>query len=164
MKLETFFLVFCSAQISIHLILYNCNNIILLFRALAQLFDELRMQQDAEFSVRVSYLELYNEEIFDLLSATEDTTRLQLYEDSTKKGSVIIKVSTSSFVDPHHFDVNPDADPDSTYYSDADPVSAYYSDADRDADPDSDFLLMRIRIRLLTLMWIRIRIQILASK
>ena len=50
------------------------------------------MQQDAEFSVRVSYLELYNEEIFDLLSATEDTTRLQLYEDSTKKGSVIIKV------------------------------------------------------------------------
>ncbi len=64
----------------------------MLFRALAQLFDELRMQQDAEFSVRVSYLELYNEEIFDLLSATEDTTRLQLYEDSTKKGSVIIKV------------------------------------------------------------------------
>jgi hypothetical protein len=68
----------------------------LLFRALAQLFDELRMQQDAEFSVRVSYLELYNEEIFDLLSATEDTTRLQLYEDSTKKGSVIIKVGQSS--------------------------------------------------------------------
>jgi hypothetical protein len=66
----------------------------LLFRALAQLFDELRMQQDAEFSVRVSYLELYNEEIFDLLSATEDTTRLQLYEDSTKKGSVIIKVGS----------------------------------------------------------------------
>jgi hypothetical protein len=66
------------------------------FRALAQLFDELRMQQDAEFSVRVSYLELYNEEIFDLLSATEDTTRLQLYEDSTKKGSVIIKVGQSS--------------------------------------------------------------------
>ena len=40
-----------------------------LFRALAQLFDELRVQQEAEFSVRVSYLELYNEEIFDLLSA-----------------------------------------------------------------------------------------------
>ncbi len=103
--------------------------IFLLFRALAQLFDELRMQQDAEFSVRVSYLELYNEEIFDLLSATEDTTRLQLYEDSTKKGSVIIKVGTgtSSVVDPHHFDVNPD--PDSTCYS----------DTNRDADPDSDF-------------------------
>jgi len=60
-------------------------------RALAQLFDELRVQQEAEFSVRVSYLELYNEEIFDLLSPADDTTRLRLYEDSTKKGSVIIQ-------------------------------------------------------------------------
>ena len=59
---------------------------------MAQLFDELRIQQEAEFSVRVSYLELYNEEIFDLLSAADDTTRLRLYEDSTKKGSVIIQV------------------------------------------------------------------------
>ena len=42
--------------------------------------------------MRVSYLEVYNEEIFDLLSATDDTTRLRLYEDSTKKGSVIIQV------------------------------------------------------------------------
>ena len=62
-------------------------------RALAQLFDELRMQQDAEFSVRVSFLELYNEDIFDLLSATDDLTKLRLYEDSTRKGSVIIQVS-----------------------------------------------------------------------
>ena len=60
-------------------------------RALAQLFDELRVQQEAEFSVRVSFLELYNEEIFDLLSAADDTTRLRLYEDSTRKGSVIIQ-------------------------------------------------------------------------
>ena len=29
-------------------------------RALAQLFDELRVQQEAEFSVRVSFLELYS--------------------------------------------------------------------------------------------------------
>ena len=61
-------------------------------RALAQLFDELRMQQDAEFSVRVSFLELYNEDIFDLLSATDDLTKLRLYEDSARKGSVIIQV------------------------------------------------------------------------
>ena len=62
-------------------------------RALAQLFDELRMQQEAEFSVRVSFLELYNEDIFDLLSATDDLTKLRLYEDSARKGSVIIQVS-----------------------------------------------------------------------
>ena len=60
-------------------------------RALAQLFDELRVQQEAEFSVRVSFLELYNEEIFDLLSAADDITRLRLYEDSARKGSVIIQ-------------------------------------------------------------------------
>jgi len=60
-------------------------------RALAQLFDELRMQQEAEFSVRVSFLELYNEDIFDLLSATDDLTKLRLYEDSARKGSVIIQ-------------------------------------------------------------------------
>jgi len=60
-------------------------------RALSQIFDELRVNVDAEFSVRVSFLELYNEEIFDLLSAHDDTTRLRLYEDNTKKSSVIIQ-------------------------------------------------------------------------
>ena len=56
-------------------------------RALAQLFDELKLQQEAEFTVRTSFLELYNEEIFDLLSAQDDTTKLRLFEDSTKKGN-----------------------------------------------------------------------------
>jgi hypothetical protein len=37
-------------------------------------------------------------------------------------------------MDPHHFDEDPDADPESTYHT--------------DADPDSDFYLMRIRIRI----------------
>ncbi len=55
---------------------------------------------------------------------------------------------TSSVVEPHHVDADPDADPDSTYHP--------------DADPGSDFYLMLIRIRIFTLM--RIRIQILASK
>ena len=61
--------------------------------ALAQIFDTLREQVDSlEYSVRVSFLELYNEEIFDLLSAHDDTSRLRLYEDATRKGSVIIQV------------------------------------------------------------------------
>jgi kinesin family protein 11 len=61
-------------------------------RALAQMFDTLKEQAESvEYSVRVSFLELYNEEIFDLLSAHDDTTRLRLYEDATKKGSVIIQ-------------------------------------------------------------------------
>jgi len=61
-------------------------------RAMAQIFDNLREQADSvEYSVRVSFLELYNEELFDLLSACDDTSRLRLYEDATRRGSVIIQ-------------------------------------------------------------------------
>ncbi len=38
-----------------------------------------------EFSVRVSFLELYNEELFDLLSAGDDTSKLRIFEDSARK-------------------------------------------------------------------------------
>ncbi|XP_075159680.1 kinesin-like protein at 61F [Haematobia irritans] len=58
-------------------------------RALCHLFDELRMME-VEFSMRISYLELYNEELFDLLS-TDDNTKIRIFDDSTKKGSVIIQ-------------------------------------------------------------------------
>jgi hypothetical protein len=41
-----------------------------------KLFDELRIQQ-VEFTVRVSFLELYNEELFDLLSPTDDSSKIR---------------------------------------------------------------------------------------
>jgi len=50
-------------------------------RSLSHLFDELRLLQ-AEYTVRVSFLELYNEEIFDLLSPTDDATKLRCNIDS----------------------------------------------------------------------------------
>ncbi|CAL1544473.1 unnamed protein product [Lymnaea stagnalis] len=59
-------------------------------RALHQVFEDLQKQSDVEFSVRVSFLELYNEELFDLLGSSTDPLRLRIYEDNTKKGSVII--------------------------------------------------------------------------
>ncbi|XP_014468318.1 PREDICTED: bipolar kinesin KRP-130-like isoform X2 [Dinoponera quadriceps] len=59
-------------------------------RALSHLFDELRLLEAQEFTVRVSFLELYNEELFDLLSPSDDASKIRLYEDSTRKGSVII--------------------------------------------------------------------------
>ncbi|CAN7975484.1 unnamed protein product, partial [Ixodes persulcatus] len=59
-------------------------------RTLHQMFEELTLQE-LEFTIKVSFLELYNEELFDLLSATEDTTRLKIYEDSACKGSLIIQ-------------------------------------------------------------------------
>ena len=45
-------------------------------RTLSQLFDELRLLQ-VDFSVKVSFLELYNEELIDLLSPPEDTSKLK---------------------------------------------------------------------------------------
>lgn len=35
--------------------------------------------------MRVSFLEMYNEELFDLLGSTDDPLRLRIYEDNAKK-------------------------------------------------------------------------------
>jgi len=46
--------------------------------------------QNCEFTVRVSYLEIYNEELIDLLGAESvDNPRLKIYEDHVKKVGVI---------------------------------------------------------------------------
>ncbi|CAH8572565.1 unnamed protein product [Heterobilharzia americana] len=59
-------------------------------RAVSHLFETLQ-SNGSDFSVRVSFLEVYNEELFDLLSATEDVSHLSVYDDLNRKGSVIIK-------------------------------------------------------------------------
>ncbi|XP_050543316.1 kinesin-like protein KIF11 isoform X2 [Daktulosphaira vitifoliae] len=59
-------------------------------RALSHMFDELRLLQ-VEHTVRASFLELYNEEIFDLLSTSEDPTNKSLRIFEEKKGSVIVR-------------------------------------------------------------------------
>lgn len=46
-------------------------------RALSHMFDELRLLQ-VEHTVRASFLELYNEEIFDLLSCSEEPSHKSL--------------------------------------------------------------------------------------
>ncbi len=48
-----------------------------------------------------------------------------------------------SDVDLHHFDADPDVDPDSICHPDADPDSICHPDA----DPDSAFYLMLMLIR-----------------
>ena len=67
-------------------------------RACSQIFEKLKEADSLEYSVKVSFLELYNEEIFDLLSGVDDTTKLRLYEDATRKGSVIIQVCHRYFL------------------------------------------------------------------
>eukprot|EP00041_Stephanoeca_diplocostata_P036746 m.1352773 g.1352773 ORF g.1352773 m.1352773 type:complete len:1030 (+) comp24927_c0_seq6:103-3192(+) len=61
-------------------------------RALHHLFEKLEECEGVESAVKVSFLEIYNEEIFDLLGhdALEDGKRLRLFEDANRKGSVII--------------------------------------------------------------------------
>jgi kinesin family protein 11 len=59
-------------------------------RTLYSLFDILN-RETSEFSVRVSFIELYNEELKDLLSAEDDFGKLRVYEDLNRKGSVIIQ-------------------------------------------------------------------------
>ncbi|ORX55311.1 kinesin-domain-containing protein [Piromyces finnis] len=56
-------------------------------RTLMNLFEILEREKD-EFSVRVSYIELYNEQLKDLLSI--DDRKLRIYEDVNKKGGVVI--------------------------------------------------------------------------
>uniref|UniRef100_H2YQM0 Kinesin-like protein n=1 Tax=Ciona savignyi TaxID=51511 RepID=H2YQM0_CIOSA len=58
-------------------------------RALSQLFDELD-KSGAEYSVRVSLLEIYNEEIHDLLSPLAEPIKMKIYEDNQKKGKVVV--------------------------------------------------------------------------
>lgn len=54
-------------------------------RTLHQIFEKLS-NNGTEFSVKVSLLEIYNEELFDLLSPAPDVTeRLQLFDDPRNK-------------------------------------------------------------------------------
>ncbi|XP_023686703.1 kinesin-like protein KIF11 [Paramormyrops kingsleyae] len=60
-------------------------------RTLHQIFEKLS-DNGTEFSVKVSLLEIYNEELFDLLSPSTDVTeRLQMFDDPRNKRGVIIK-------------------------------------------------------------------------
>lgn len=60
-------------------------------RCLSHLFDELQLLENQQYVVKINFLELYNEELFDLLSPNgHDTTKIKLYDDTSKKGSVII--------------------------------------------------------------------------
>jgi kinesin family protein 11 len=69
-------------------------------RALYSLFEQL--QDTMEYSVRVSYMELYNEELKDLLSPDNDSRKLKMYEDLNRKGSVVIQGLEEILVDNAH--------------------------------------------------------------
>jgi kinesin family protein 11 len=53
-------------------------------KTLSSLFDELIIQQ-VEFTLRVSFLEIYSEQLWDLLSPTDDSTKLRIFEDAKRR-------------------------------------------------------------------------------
>lgn len=56
-------------------------------RVLHNLFKELE-SKSSEFSCKVSYIELYNEELRDLISPDEDK-KVRIYDDANKSGTVV---------------------------------------------------------------------------
>ncbi|EGT35392.1 CBN-BMK-1 protein [Caenorhabditis brenneri] len=60
-------------------------------RAVEDIFEQLENSGCEEYSLRVSYVELYNEELFDLLASSdcEDRERLRIFDDPNKKGVIV---------------------------------------------------------------------------
>ncbi|CAI2182726.1 12561_t:CDS:10, partial [Funneliformis geosporum] len=54
-------------------------------RTLFNLFQDLEAEAQ-DFSVKVSYIELYNEDLKDLLSSNDDTRKLKIQDEGNKKG------------------------------------------------------------------------------
>ncbi|KAF7856369.1 hypothetical protein EAF04_009897 [Stromatinia cepivora] len=73
-----------SGDMSDHLGILS-DNAGIIPRALYALFNKLELD-DAESSVKCSFIELYNEELRDLISVN-DNTKLKIYDDTSKKGS-----------------------------------------------------------------------------
>ncbi|APA07429.1 hypothetical protein SS1G_12975 [Sclerotinia sclerotiorum 1980 UF-70] len=73
-----------SGDMSDHLGILS-DNAGIIPRALHALFNKLELD-DAESSVKCSFIELYNEELRDLISV-DDNIKLKIYDDTSKKGS-----------------------------------------------------------------------------
>jgi kinesin family protein 11 len=59
-------------------------------RSVSQLFTVLNSLNCCEYSVKISFMELYNEELSDLLSDSNETEKLRIFDDPNRKGSVVI--------------------------------------------------------------------------
>jgi kinesin family member 11 len=65
-------------------------------RTLHRLFHALD-SDGSEYSVKVSFIELYNEELKDLLSV-EDGKKIKIFDDATKKGGIFIQGMEETFL------------------------------------------------------------------
>lgn len=67
-------------------------NVGIIPRSVSHLFTLLSSMPHCEYSVKISYMELYNEELTDLLSdsSLDKEEKLKIYDDPGRKGSVIV--------------------------------------------------------------------------
>ncbi|KAG2379611.1 hypothetical protein C9374_006728 [Naegleria lovaniensis] len=64
-------------------------------RVIQNIFEIIKQRSDADFLVRVSFLEIYNETIKDLLSPSTSTKLIQIREDE-KKGILLVGIKEES--------------------------------------------------------------------
>src|SRR5690606_4354173 len=65
-------------------------------RALYKLFSSLD-QEGQEYTVKCSFIELYNEELRDLL-APDESVKVKIFEDSVRKGGIVIQGMEESYI------------------------------------------------------------------
>lgn len=68
----------------------NDPNVGIIPRSISHLFSALKSIANCEYSVKVSFMELYNEELTDLQGNESDEIRLRIFDDINRKGSVTI--------------------------------------------------------------------------
>lgn len=64
-------------------------------RVIQNIFEIIKQRSDADFAVRVSFLEIYNETIKDLLAPSTSTKLIQIREDE-KKGILLVGIKEES--------------------------------------------------------------------
>lgn len=84
---STFRVSFSTNYVNVFYLFKQNSEVGIIPRAVDHLFEELRIL-GVDFSMRISFLELYNEELSDLLSEADSAIRI--YDDNSKKGSIIV--------------------------------------------------------------------------
>ena len=69
----------------------------IIFRTISNIFKDIEERQDHAFKVKISYMEIHNEQIIDLLSVGETSENLIVVDEGkSKNGGVKIKGTHSS--------------------------------------------------------------------
>ena len=71
-----------------HTLMGNAEDPGITLQTISEVFALIAVEKNTEFLVRISYIEIYNEEIKDLLDTTKTKTNLRIKDDK-KKGPIV---------------------------------------------------------------------------